>query len=204
MCILIAFAEGNVRAETRVRPLPFRPADVYGAPHAKTLIPEYTCHRCVRHLRETHTQATDVSENAGAARDRPRFPYRSDDTSLSSSGATTWPKNVALSLNSFEWKLHFEWADVYAPSDSENAPTRNRVTFHFSSLFHFFFFRKSECFTLGVEWILTRLDKKKPQPRVSSNWIVICLKKNSLIRQVGLEPETSGLSRSDSVVATSV
>lgn len=77
MYVLMAVAEGNVRAETRVTALTFRPVDGYGVPHARTLIPEYMCHHCVRHLQKTHTWATDVSENARDARDRARFPHRS-------------------------------------------------------------------------------------------------------------------------------
>lgn len=94
VCILIAVAEENVRAETRVIALTFRPSDVYGVPHVRTLIPEYTCHRCVRHLRKTHTRATCVSENARGARacDRARFPYRSDTVLLSA--ATFLPKTL--------------------------------------------------------------------------------------------------------------
>lgn len=52
--VLIAVTERKVRARTRVTGLTFFLADGYGVRHARTLIPEYTCHRCLSLTENAH------------------------------------------------------------------------------------------------------------------------------------------------------
>lgn len=72
----ITIAEGNAeRVGTRARTLMFFVHDRREVPHARTLIREYMCHRCLSLIENAHANAT-VFENTTNARDTARFPYR--------------------------------------------------------------------------------------------------------------------------------